>query len=88
MLVEETVRVVVAVPPGERLTLFGLSEAVGALARLELDTVGGDRLTVPLKPPKAFTVIVDVLGEEPCANVRELGLGESENDDIAQAESG
>ncbi len=57
------------------------------MARLELETVGGDRLTVPLKLPKAFTVMVDV-GEEPCENVRELGLGERENDDTAQAERG
>jgi hypothetical protein len=58
----ETATVAMLVPPDVRGTLATFSEAVGRLARLELDTAT-ERVTVPAKP-LLLRESVDVEGAE------------------------
>jgi len=62
------VRVVVPVPPEERVTLAELSDRVGPEGELDDEIV-----TVPTKPPRLFREIVDV-AEDPGEMVTEDGL--------------
>ena len=64
----EMVRVVVPVPPEERVTLVELSESVGPGGELAVE-----RVMVPAKPPRLFREIVDAV-EEPGEIVTEDGL--------------
>jgi len=67
-----TVRVDVAVPPEVRVTEVGLSVAVAPVGAPVTD-----RLTVPVKPLRDVTVIVDV-PEAPCCIVNDVGDAEIE----------
>ena len=64
----ETVKVVVPVPPEERVTLVELSDSVGPGGELVVE-----RATVPAKPPRLFNEIVDV-AEEPGEMIADDGL--------------
>lgn len=64
----ETVRIDVVVPPDERLTLEGLSEADGPEGEDVADSV-----TVPEKPFRLESVIV-LVPDEPCESESEDGL--------------
>ncbi len=73
--VDTVKRSVLVVPVG-----FGLNVGVTPFGRVELDKV-----TLPLKPPKGVTVMVEI-PVAPCSMVRVLGLAESENDGPAGPE--
>ncbi len=65
---KETVRVEFAVPPATRTTLFGVKVVVRPL-----EETLADRLTVPVKPFRPFSVTVDEPVEPTCI-VRDVGL--------------
>jgi hypothetical protein len=67
----DTVRVEAAILPEDSVTLGGLTETEGP-AGDEL----AERFTVPVKPLKLATVIVEVV-DEPGVVVREEGLAET-----------
>ncbi len=64
----QTVRVDVADPPDGTETTIMLKLVDGPLGEIV-----DDRVTLPLKPLRLVTVIVDV-AQEPCTMVRALGL--------------
>lgn len=65
----QTVRAMVAVPPGERVAVVLLSVAVGPAGERVVV-----RVMVPLKLPMLVTVTVDDVSHEPLATVRLEGL--------------
>ena len=71
------VNVDVAEPPEVKVTEVGLNEAVTPVGAPETE-----RLTVPAKPLRDVTVIVDV-PELPCAMVREVGEADIEKSGAA-----
>ena len=69
----ETVRVELAVPLEDRVTLVGLRETVGPMGEME-----AARLTIPAKLLILVTVTADVL-EDPCITLIEAELDASVN---------